>query len=63
MILLFMNSGPMIKFWRDEPNDSPLDGTYLSVSDLNPEVKIRFRLSSWGLFKMGLKCIWASIRV
>ncbi len=54
--LLFINAGPMITYQRD------IAGEWLLVQDLNPEMKIRFKLTPFELLKFGFKCIWAAIK-
>lgn len=36
-------------------------GDTFGVEDLNPEAKMRWRMSRWEIFKLGCKCIWSSI--
>lgn len=52
--IFFTHEGPAI--WRDP------DGT-LRIEDLNPEVNFRWRVGRWELFKIGLRCLIASVRV
>jgi len=34
----------------------------LHIYDLNPEFMSSWRISHWELFKIGLRCLWASMR-
>jgi len=48
-------------FWKPEgPQLEYRDGTFF-IADLNPEIEIKWRLTPVELFKIGLKCILASI--
>jgi hypothetical protein len=51
--LLFDPTGPLMRY-------SP-DGM-LHVEDLNPEVKTKWRMSRWEMFKLGWRCILAAAR-
>lgn len=52
-IILWHPTGPLLAY----------DSTgCLIVEDLNPEVRIRFRLEQWEMFKIGLKFLWLSLR-
>lgn len=52
MTLFFCNSGPLIKYNSD----------CLYIEDLNPEQKMRWRVTKWELIVMGFKFIIAGIR-
>lgn len=34
---------------------------FLDISDLNPEIETRWRMSRWEMFKLGLRCLIASV--
>ena len=50
--LFWDQTGPLMRY---------ADGT-LYLEDLNPEVKIKWRMSHYEMFKAGLRFVWASIR-
>ena len=37
------------------------DGEYLGFHDLNPEVRMKNRVSRWGLLKLSLWCAWQAV--
>lgn len=49
MRLFFHPTGPMLRY---------RDGTF-EASDLNPEVNMRFAMSRWEMFVLGLRCLAA----
>ena len=51
MTLFFKNEGPMLRY---------VLGVFC-IDDLNPSATIRWRMSRWELFKVGLRCIWAAL--
>lgn len=51
--LFFDHSGPMILY----------AGGVLRIEDLNPEKRIRWRMSRWEMLWLGLRCVAASVRV
>jgi hypothetical protein len=52
MTLFFDRAGPLMMYG---------DGT-LSIEDLNPEMKTRWRMRRGEMLLLGLRCIWAAIR-
>lgn len=55
MMLFWCSEGPCVTYERR------FDGEVLVVEDLNPENEIRFRMTPWELFKMGINCIRVSV--
>lgn len=53
MTLFFDHSGPMILY----------AGGVLRIEDLNPEKRIRWRMSRWEMLWLGLRCVAAAVRV
>jgi hypothetical protein len=51
MTLFRHPSGPLLKY---------ADGV-LSIEDLNPETKTRWRISRWEMFCLGWRCLRASV--
>jgi hypothetical protein len=51
VILFWASWGPMISYRR---------GTF-AVEDLNPQARIKFNLTRGEVWRMGWRCIWASI--
>jgi hypothetical protein len=51
MTILFCDpTGPKLSY----------DGSVLNVSDLNPQIETRWRMSRWDMLKLGLRCIKAA---
>ena len=49
---LFMDpTGPLLRY---------ADGA-LSIEDLNPEIKTKWKMSRGKMFKLGCRCIWAAV--
>lgn len=48
-------------FWTYTGLRITYDGDYLTVEDLNPETKIRTRMSRHEIMVIGYKLIWASL--
>lgn len=51
MTLFWMPEGPMMKY----------EHATLKIFDLNPKAEIRWRFTRWEIFRLGLKCLWASV--
>lgn len=52
MIIWKHETGPLLS-WQDQT---------FKIDDLNPELHVRWLMSRWELFKVGLCCLWAAIR-
>lgn len=50
--IFFSHTGPMIKYGSG----------LIHISDLNPEVSTRWRMSRWEMVKLGFKSIVAALR-
>jgi hypothetical protein len=50
MTLFWDAAGPLLKYEQG----------VLHISDLNPEVKTRWMVSRWEMFRLGLRCIAAA---
>lgn len=50
----------MMIFWLPTGLKIDYDGEIFEVEDLNPQVKIRNRLSRFEMFKIGIRCIKAA---
>ena len=55
MTLFWHPTGLLIRYDRDAFDE------ILTIEDLNPEVKLRYRMTPMELLKFGFKCIWAAI--
>lgn len=53
--LFWHPAGPDIRYEWD------FAGEYLAIYDLNPENKIRFRMTPFELLRFGLKCIYRAM--
>ena len=53
MLLLFHNTGPMIRY----------ENGLLLINDLNPESKMQWRMSRWEMFKLGCMCMLTVLRL
>ncbi|MGY3130085.1 hypothetical protein ACVWZM_000767 [Bradyrhizobium sp. USDA 4501] len=51
MRLFFDHAGPMLSY---------RDGV-LHVADLNPELKTQWSMTRWEMFKLGVRCLLASL--
>ena len=63
MTLFWLPEGPRIRYKREYDysfKNEHMD-FFLVVDDLNPEKEIKFKMSHWELFCLGLNCIWASV--
>lgn len=59
--LLFMDhSGPMLRYELPRPDLEEEYGN-LHINDLNPEMHVAWRMTRWEMFKLGLKCLRASL--
>jgi hypothetical protein len=52
MTLIWMPEGPMIKY----------SNSFIEIEDLNPEVKMRWRMSRTEMARLGWRCLLAAIR-
>ena len=52
MVLFMDHSGPLLAYRHG----------FLDVQDLNPELETRWRMSRWEMFKLGWRCLIASIK-
>ena len=52
MTLFFNAAGPMLRY---------AEGMF-RIDDLNPQLKVSWRMSRWEIFCIGLRCITASVR-
>ena len=55
MTLFHCPTGPMLRYKREKYFNK------LEIYDLNPEVHIKWSVSRWEMFKIGLKCCIAAI--
>ena len=51
MILFSDPTGPLVYY----------TGHILAIEDLNPETKIRWRMSRWEMLRLGWRCIVATV--
>ncbi|MCD9821165.1 hypothetical protein [Bradyrhizobium japonicum] len=51
MRLFFDHAGPMLSY----------EDGFLHVADLNPELRTKWSMARWEMFKLGLRCLLASL--
>jgi hypothetical protein len=51
MVLFMDQTGPLLAYRHG----------FLDVQDLNPENEMRWRMSRWEIFKLGLSCLTAAM--
>lgn len=49
--ILFTTWGPLVRY----------DGAILHVEDINPQIKTKWQLSRWEMFRLGARAIFASV--
>ncbi|MEY9179692.1 hypothetical protein [Bradyrhizobium sp. USDA 313] len=49
--LFFDQAGPMLSY----------EHGFLRIQDLNPEVQAQWRMTRWEMFKLGMRCLLASL--
>ena len=52
MTLFWHQTGPLLRY----------EGGFLNVEDLNPEMKTKWTMSRWEMFKLGWRCAVAAIK-
>jgi hypothetical protein len=52
MTLFYDKTGPLVRY---------SNGT-LDIEDLNPETKMRWRMSRGEMLRLGWRCIWSALR-
>lgn len=50
--LFFDRAGPLLKWGSG----------MFRIQDLNPEMDVNWSMTRWELFRLGLRCLWASVR-
>jgi hypothetical protein len=52
----------MTLFWHPSGPRMRFVDSVLFIEDLNPEARMQWRMSQWEMFKLGLRCLFASVR-
>ncbi len=52
MTIFWHWTGPLLRY----------ESGVLTIEDLNPEIKTRWRLTRWELIKIGVRCVLAALK-